>query len=76
MADFLRGSGDSFGLANARRESPVEGAERHIGSPDGDCSQAQVRRDPVGGLAGVRRQHLAAADLAARREPISIPAAC
>lgn len=41
--DFSRGSGDSFGLDN-------------------------VRRDPVGGLAGVRRQHLAAADLAARRE--------
>jgi transposase-like protein len=45
--DLARGGGDRLGLADARREPPVEGAQRRIGPPDGHGSKPQERRSPA-----------------------------
>src|ERR1700675_4697137 len=66
--NLARGGGNSFGLANTRRQTPVEGAERTVGTPNGDRCQAQQRHRPIGGLSSVRRQDFATADFAARRQ--------
>lgn len=69
--NLARGGGDRLGLADSRPQPAVEGPKSGICFADRDSRHPQYPRDPVGGLAGVRRENLAAADLAARgkRQP-------
>jgi hypothetical protein len=66
--DLAGGSCQGFGLANTRGQSPIERAERGFGATDRGGDQSQARGDSVVALAGMRREHLASANLAARRQ--------
>ena len=59
--DLARRGDDRLGLADARREPPVEGADWCYGSKPQQCRSAPPERR-------VRRQHFALGDLVARRQ--------
>src|SRR6516225_3348490 len=67
-SDLACGGGDRLGLADARREPPVESAQRRVSPSDGYGGKPQERRGPAPRTASARREHLAAGDLVTRRQ--------
>src|SRR6202011_2201342 len=57
-----------LGLADARREPPVECAQRGVGPSNSYGSKAQERRGPAPATACSRREHFPAGDLIAWRQ--------
>ena len=57
-----------LGLADTRCQATVERTQCRVGLPNRHRCQSKERGHPVGSLARVRRQHFAAADLAAWRQ--------